>query len=124
VKPVLLLASANQGKLRELRTILAGLPVENRPPTVDAGADQTVASGAGFTLSATGSDPENQPLGYQWVQLSGPPAILRSPGSPLTDVDGVTGPATLTFRVTVTDDVGQIATDTVTVTVQSPPQPK
>jgi len=28
VKPVLLLASANQGKLRELRTILAGLPVE------------------------------------------------------------------------------------------------
>jgi XTP/dITP diphosphohydrolase len=28
VKPRLLLASANQGKLRELRTILAGLPVE------------------------------------------------------------------------------------------------
>ncbi|MFL6297369.1 MAG: RdgB/HAM1 family non-canonical purine NTP pyrophosphatase [Actinomycetes bacterium] len=28
MKPVLLLASANQGKLRELRTILAGLPVE------------------------------------------------------------------------------------------------
>jgi XTP/dITP diphosphohydrolase len=28
VNPVLLLASANQGKLRELRTILAGLPVE------------------------------------------------------------------------------------------------
>jgi XTP/dITP diphosphohydrolase len=28
VKPVLLLASANQGKLRELRTILDGLPVE------------------------------------------------------------------------------------------------
>jgi XTP/dITP diphosphohydrolase len=28
VKPVLLLASANQGKLRELRTILEGLPVE------------------------------------------------------------------------------------------------
>ena len=28
MRPVLLLASANQGKLRELRTILAGLPVE------------------------------------------------------------------------------------------------
>jgi XTP/dITP diphosphohydrolase len=32
-RPTLLLASANQGKLRELRTILAGLPVELVGPT-------------------------------------------------------------------------------------------
>jgi XTP/dITP diphosphohydrolase len=48
VKPVLLLASANQGKLRELRTILDGLPVElvglaeaglGEPPEVDETGD-------------------------------------------------------------------------------------
>jgi XTP/dITP diphosphohydrolase len=48
VKPVLLLASANQGKLRELRTILEGLPMElvglgdvgpGEPPEVDETGD-------------------------------------------------------------------------------------
>jgi XTP/dITP diphosphohydrolase len=48
VKPVLLLASANQGKLRELRTILDGLPVElvglaeaglGEPPQVEETGD-------------------------------------------------------------------------------------
>jgi hypothetical protein len=106
--------------LAHVSPFVAGLPVENRPPTVNAGADQTVASGAGFTLSATGADPENQPLRYQWVQLTGPAAVLRSPTSARTDVTGVTGPATLSFQVRVTDDVSQIATDTVTVQVGSP----
>ena len=48
MNPVLLLASANQGKLRELRTILEGLPVElvgladgglGEPPEVDETGD-------------------------------------------------------------------------------------
>ena len=48
MKPVLLLASANQGKLRELRTILEGLPVElaglgdvglGEPPEVEETGD-------------------------------------------------------------------------------------
>jgi XTP/dITP diphosphohydrolase len=53
VKPVLLLASANQGKLRELRTILHGLPVElvgltevgrGDPPEVEETGDTFLAN--------------------------------------------------------------------------------
>ncbi len=58
---------------------------------------------------------------YRWVQLTGPPATIRTPNADRTDVTGVTGPTSLSFQVTVTDDVGQVATDTVTVTVNAPP---
>jgi XTP/dITP diphosphohydrolase len=53
VRPVLLLASANQGKLRELRTILHGLPVElvglteaglGEPPEVEETGDTFLAN--------------------------------------------------------------------------------
>ena len=52
-RPTLLLASANQGKLRELRTILEGLPVElvglgdvglGAPPEVDEIGDSFLAN--------------------------------------------------------------------------------
>ncbi|HEY4726514.1 MAG TPA: non-canonical purine NTP pyrophosphatase, partial [Actinomycetota bacterium] len=52
-RPLLLLASANQGKLRELRTILDGLPVElvglaeaglGEPPEVEETADTFLAN--------------------------------------------------------------------------------
>jgi hypothetical protein len=100
-----------------LQPFLAGLPVDNRPPTVDAGADQSVAKFTDFVLSASGSDPENRPMTYRWVQLSGPAAVIRSPNSPRTEVGGVAGKNTLVFQVTATDDNGQVATDTVTVSV-------
>ena len=53
MRPVLLLASANQGKLRELRTILHGLPVElvglteaglGEPPEVEETGDTFLAN--------------------------------------------------------------------------------
>ena len=52
-RPVLLLASANQGKLRELRTILDGLPVElvglteaglGEPPVIEETGDTFLAN--------------------------------------------------------------------------------
>jgi hypothetical protein len=91
------------------------------PPTAAAGSDKSVASGAGFALDGSGStDPQGQPLSYHWEQVSGPVAVLRNQDEVRATVDGVSGPATLTFRLTVTDTAGQTDTDEVTITVARP----
>ena len=89
----------------------------NRAPTADAGADRTVNSGTAFTLDGrSSSDPEGGALTYLWETTSA--AVIRDPTSAVTSVDGVTGPATLTFRLTVTDGGGNSDTDDVVITVK------
>ena len=91
----------------------------DRAPTANAGSDRPVGSGASFTLDGrTSSDPEGQPLTYLWQTTSA--AVIRDPSSAVTAVDGVPGPATLTFRLTVTDGAGNSDDDEVVVTVLSP----
>jgi hypothetical protein len=93
----------------------------NHPPVADAGAGKTVASGTGFTLDATGSrDPDGDPLTYHWQQLGGPAATLRDEDLARAAVDGVRGPATLWFLVTVTDPQGLSAVDDIVVNVTGP----
>jgi glucose/arabinose dehydrogenase len=95
----------------------------NDPPVADAGADQTVADQTGFTLSGGGTDPDNEPLTYAWTQVSGPPAVITSPDSAQTTVEGVAGGETgsaLVFSLTVTDRSGLSAADEVNVTVSPP----
>ena len=91
----------------------------NEPPIANAGADQTVDSGAIVTLSGTASDPDGTIADYLWEQTGGTAVAL-------TGADGATAiftapalPAqqTLTFRLTVTDDRGAQASDEVRVTV-------
>ena len=96
----------------------AGRPAAHRWPR---GSDGSVPSGAGFVLDGSGStDPQGQPLSYHWEQVSGPAAVLRDQDEARATVDGVRGPATLTFRLTVTDTAGQTDSDEVTVTVARP----
>jgi hypothetical protein len=91
----------------------------DRAPTANAGSDRSVSSGASFTLDGqTSSDPEGQPLTYLWQTTSA--AVIREPTSAVTAVDGVTGPATLTFRLTVTDGAGNSDDDEVVITVLRP----
>lgn len=90
-------------------------------PTVNAGADQTVDSGAAFALAATATDPEGRPVAYAWAQLSGPSAKIVDPRERVAFVHGVSGGTSghdLAFRVTATDAQGLTATDTVTVHVR------
>ena len=49
----------------------AGCPA-NLPPTVSAGDDQLTDEGSTVTLTATASDPENDPLAYQWTFRTDP----------------------------------------------------
>ncbi len=93
----------------------------NLTPTADAGSDFEVTSGTAFSLDGSdSSDPDGQPLGYLWEQTGGPEAVLRDETSEVAHVDGIRGPATLTFRLTVTDSAGATDVDSVTVVVQEP----
>ena len=97
-------------------------------PVVDAGPDQTVASGSAVTLDGSGSAPaKTQGVVYSWgrpaefsqVALSNFLAVQPTFTAP-------TGPAEITFTLTVIIVSGSSsvsASDTVTITVLAPPRP-
>ena len=96
---------------------------ENRPPVANAGPDQLMAPGARVTLDGSeSSDPDGDTLTYLWEQLPG----VGGSDVTLSDTSAVsptfaapTGPAALSFQLTVTDSSGASHTDTVSVTVRA-----
>ena len=90
-------------------------------PTAEAGSNQTVIEGQSVTLDGSGSfDPDGAIVSYLWEQTTGTsvsfnatavkPSFTAPPSSGTSE--------TLGFTLTVTDDSGAMASDTVTVTVQ------
>jgi hypothetical protein len=99
------------------------IPASNAAPTANAGADQTVKSGAAVALQGSGSDPENAIMSYQWRQTGGTAVTLSNASlvhAGFTAPNIATGTANLVFELRVTDTAGLSATDAMTVTVQSP----
>jgi predicted extracellular nuclease len=90
--------------------------VINDPPTVDAGGPYTVNEGSSVTLTATGTDPEGQPLTYAWdLDNDG---TFETPGQSVTfSAPPDTAPTIYTVRVQVTDNGGLTATSQTTVQV-------
>lgn len=93
---------------------------QNQPPTVDAGDDQSLHGGDSTTLTAVASDPDGDVTSYQWTQIEGDNVSFEGDS---TDTLSFIAPAVtsapleLVFSVTVADDYGDNATDTVSVTV-------
>jgi len=93
-------------------------PAQNQAPTANAGVDQSVNEGTTVNLAGTGADGDGTIGSYSWQQVGGTVVVL-------TDADMasasfiaplVTASEDLIFRLTVTDNGGASASDTVTVT--------
>jgi outer membrane protein OmpA-like peptidoglycan-associated protein len=94
-------------------------PPQNRPPTVTAVCDpSTVEVGKSCTLTATGQDPDGDPLTYRW---SAPSGTLANPAERQTlwTAPNQEGPVPVT--VTVNDGKGGTASATVNIQVTRPP---
>jgi K319L-like, PKD domain len=101
-------------------TITVAAP--NHTPVANAGADQTVNSGALVSLDGTGStDPDLDPLTFAWTQTAGPSVTLSGANTATPSFTAPTGPATLTFQLQVCDPFNACSTDSVTITVNGTP---
>ena len=91
------------------------------PPVANAGPNQTVDSGTLVTLNGAQSyDPDGNIVRYAWTQTGGTTVTLSSGSatSPTFTAPVVaSGAPALTFRLTVTDNDGQQAAATCSVTV-------
>lgn len=101
------------------------VPPANASPVANAGAAQSVASGASVVLNGTASsDSDGSIATYAWTQTAGAAVSLSSNASaqPSFTAPQVAVLSTLTFSLVVTDNRGaSSAATSVTITVNPPP---
>ncbi|MBL9119504.1 MAG: hypothetical protein JNL80_06305 [Phycisphaerae bacterium] len=91
---------------------------DNDAPSVNAGANQSVAENAEVTLSAAVTDPEGEGVTYSWTQVSGPAVVLSDANSltpTFTAPEGLSN-VTIVFQLTASDGTSTSA-DTVSILV-------
>ena len=90
----------------------------NIAPVVNAGSDTTIVAPANsVTLFGSGTDVDGSVIGYLWKQISGPSESAISSGNTATTNVSNLIEGTYAFELTVTDNAGAKAKDTVMVTV-------
>ncbi len=98
----------------------------NNPPTCNAGANQSITLPTNsVSLSGSGSDPDGDPITYQWSKTAGPSSYnISSPTSASTSVTGLVQ-GTYTFQFVTTDNHGAscspVSTTQVTVNPAASP---
>jgi hypothetical protein len=104
--------TANNAAAAVTRTITVVEPA-NIPPTADAGDDQSGIAGFSVTLEGSGSDDDGTIESYLWSEGN----VEKGNAATLVLDDLAAG--VYTFTLTVTDDRGGEASDSVEVTVSS-----
>ncbi len=95
--------------------VLVGLNL-NAAPTVDAGGPYAVVEGSTVAVTASGSDPDGDPLTYTW-DLDGDGTFETAGQTATFSAAGLEAPDTRVIAVQVTDDGGLVSTDTAIVNV-------
>ena len=90
----------------------------NIPPTADAGNNQTITLPTNsVNLDGTGADEDGTIASYQWTKISGPNSGSINNGNSSSATATNLSAGTYRFELTVTDNKGATAKDTVQVTV-------
>ncbi len=91
---------------------------DNIAPTANAGADQTVMLPTNSVkLLGSGNDADGTIISYSWTKLSGPVGgIISDRNSANTNISGLVH-GIYQFELKVTDDKGDVGTDTVNIQV-------
>lgn len=95
----------------------------NQSPTAKAGSDLQLSLPTDTaTLTGAGTDPDGTIASYKWTKISGPSQpTVASPSKPRTLISNLTE-GVYQFELTVTDNAGASAKDTVEVIVLSVPK--
>lgn len=111
----------NSATATSITRVTVNLP-PNRPPTANAGQDQSKTLPTNTTtLVGSGSDPDGTISSYHWDKISGPSGgNITSPNSATTGITGLQA-GTYAFQLTVTDNGGLTGSDIMNIIVN--PQP-
>lgn len=117
-----LIVTDNMGATGSAETSVVVMEPQNMPPVADAGEDRKVYLKSGndsFVLDGSNSsDPEGGPLTFLWVKTSGPNnPVITYPTQPVTAIT-VLQQGEYKFMLTVTDNKGASASDTVSIGVK------
>jgi poly(3-hydroxybutyrate) depolymerase len=100
----------------------AAPPPTNVPPVANAGSDITITLPTNFVaLNGSGNDPDGSIASYQWTKISGPANHLFNNAAQAQTTVGNLDAGVYQFELKVIDNVGAIAKDTITVTVNVMP---
>ncbi|MFT4926827.1 MAG: internalin A, partial [Phenylobacterium sp.] len=96
-------------------------PPQNAAPTAHAGPDVSVVAQTEVILAGSGSDSDGEISSYHWRQTAGTAVtfIDADVAAARFTAPAVSTDETLTFELTVTDDEGASATDSVNIVVQT-----
>ncbi len=112
----------NKGAVAKDTVNIAVKNIANLSPTANAGVDQTLNEKTLVTLDGSGSKDSDGTLAtYAWKQTAGTTVALTgaTTAKPTFTAPDVAADTTLTFELTVTDNKGAIAKDTVSILVKA-----
>jgi predicted esterase len=94
--------------------------IVSHPPTVDVGPDKVITLPATFPMYITGvaSDPDGSIVKYLWTKSSGPNYIVEGTNTATLKINKLYE-GVYSLRLAVTDNVGLISYDYITLTVKT-----